>query len=72
MAALGSFLHKISIKIYVIVGLITSTVFFVLPSLIYVVTGNFSLVTLTICMALNGFFQSTGWPGLMGIFGNWF
>jgi sugar phosphate permease len=23
-------------------------------------------------MSLNGFFQATGWPGLMGIFGNWF
>ena len=47
-------------------------IFFVMPSLIYVVTNNFSLITLTLCMSLNGFFQSTGWPGVMGIFGNWF
>lgn len=23
-------------------------------------------------MSLNGFFQATIWPGIMGIFGNWF
>ena len=23
-------------------------------------------------MSVNGFFQATGWPGIMGIFGNWF
>jgi sugar phosphate permease len=23
-------------------------------------------------MCLNGFFQATGWPGMMGVFGNWF
>ena len=23
-------------------------------------------------MGLNGFFQSTGWPGVVGIMGNWF
>lgn len=23
-------------------------------------------------MSLNGFFQCTGWPGLVGIMGNWF
>lgn len=23
-------------------------------------------------MCLNGFIQSTGWPGIMGVMGNWF
>jgi sugar phosphate permease len=23
-------------------------------------------------MSLNGFFQATVWPGVIGIFGNWF
>lgn len=23
-------------------------------------------------MCLNGFVQSTGWPGVMGVMGNWF
>jgi len=23
-------------------------------------------------MCLNGFFQCTGWPGVVGIMGNWF
>jgi len=23
-------------------------------------------------MCINGFFQSTGWPGVMGVIGNWF
>ena len=72
MAILGSFLHKISIKAYVIGGLVMSILFFVLPSLIYAFFDNYSLVTLTLCMSLNGVFQATGWPGLMGIFGNWF
>ena len=25
-----------------------------------------------IMICFNGFFQSTGWPGLMAIMGNWF
>ena len=39
---------------------------------IYSVSGFYNVVIMTILMMVNGFFQATGWPGIMGIFSGWF
>ena len=72
MFVLGSFLHKISLKTYVIMGLTISSVSFMSWMIFYSLTGFYNVVIMVILMMINGFFQATGWPGTMGIFSNWF
>ena len=72
MAVLGSFIHRVSLKKYIIVGLICSSLSYMLFAFIYALTKWFNPVFMVFCMCINGFFQATGWPGLMGIMGNWF
>lgn len=72
MAALGSIIHRVSLKTYIIAGLILASLSYVLFPLIFAMSGFFSPVLVGVLMCLNGFFQATGWPGMMGIFGNWF
>ncbi len=44
----------------------------VLVPVYFKLTGDFNHVAVIVFMCLNGFFQSTGWPGVVGIMGNWF
>lgn len=72
MAALGSIIHRVSLKIYIITGLLLASISYMLFPIIFAMTGYFSPVLAAVLMCFNGFFQATGWPGMMGIFGNWF
>lgn len=72
MAALGSIIHKVSLKSYIIAGLLLASASYLIFPIIFAMSGFFSPVVMGILMCLNGFFQATGWPGMMGIFGNWF
>jgi sugar phosphate permease len=72
MAALGSIIHRISLKTYIIAGLLLASISYMLFPIVYAITGYFSPVLMAVLMCFNGFFQATGWPGMMGIFGNWF
>jgi len=72
MGVLGSLMHRFTLKNYVIGGLIISSLSYMLWIVIYSLTGFYNVVLMTICMCINGFFQATGWPGLVGIFNNWF
>jgi sugar phosphate permease len=72
MAALGSIIHRVSLKTYIIVGLVLASCSYMLFPIIYGLTSFYSPILMTILMCFNGFFQATGWPGMMGIFGNWF
>jgi sugar phosphate permease len=72
MAILGSQIHRISLKSYIIMGLVLSSCSYMLFAVIYGLTSFYNVVFMTIFMCINGFFQATGWPGMMGIFGNWF
>ena len=72
MVILGSLIHRIALKTYVIGGLTISCVSFMIWMVIYGITNFFNVVIMTILMMVNGFFQATGWPGIMGIFSNWF
>lgn len=69
---LGSLIHRISLKSYIIIGLIVSSSSYMLFPIIYGLTSFYNTAIMTILMCINGFFQATGWPGMMGIFGNWF
>jgi sugar phosphate permease len=72
MMVLGNFSHKIQLKYFVSIGMILASIAYMLVAFSYTISGSFNQVAVTIFMCLNGFFQCTGWPGLMGIFGNWF
>ena len=72
MVILGSFMHKFTLKSYVLMGLCISCISYMLWMIVYSLTGFYSIVFMTIMMIVNGFFQATGWPGVMGIFGLWF
>lgn len=52
--------------------MILATLFYVMVPLYYESYGTFSHAAVIVFMCFNGFFQSTGWPGLVGIMGNWF
>ena len=53
-------------------GMILATIFYSMVPLYYKAYGSFDHAAVIIFMSFNGFFQSTGWPGLVGIMGNWF
>ena len=72
MAVLGSLIHRFPLKAYVIVGLTVSSISYMLWMVLYSLTGVYNVVIMTILMMVNGFFQATGWPGIMGIFSGWF
>jgi sugar phosphate permease len=72
MAALGSIIHRISLKTYIIAGLLLASISYMLFPIVYAITGYFYPALMAVLMCFNGFFQATGWPGMMGIFGNWF
>lgn len=72
MATIGNLVSKINLTYYVAFGMMISSLFYMSFSLIYLVSDYFSFPILAVAMTLNGFFQSTGWPGVMGIMGNWF
>jgi sugar phosphate permease len=72
MAILGSFIHKFPLKYYVVVGLTISSTSYMIWMVLYSISGFYNVVIMTILMMINGFFQATGWPGIMGIFSAWF
>ena len=80
MMVLGNLINRISLKLYVGIlfyllkgmGMILATIFYVLVPLYFQAYGDFNHAAVIVFMCFNGFFQSTGWPGLVGIMGNWF
>lgn len=52
--------------------MILATIFYAMVPLYFDAYGDFSHAGVIVFMSFNGFFQSTGWPGLVGIMGNWF
>jgi sugar phosphate permease len=52
--------------------MVFATVFYLLVPFYYECFGTFGHGAVIVFMSLNGFFQSTGWPGVVGIMGNWF
>jgi len=72
MIVLGSYIHKISLKLYVVVGLLLSSLNYMLFAFVYSLTSYFSSFLMTVFMCLTGFFHATGWPGNVTIMGHWF
>jgi len=72
MATIGNLSSKVNLKYFVGIGLILSSLFYMSFSFSYLAANYYSYLFMVIAMCLNGFFQSTGWPGVMGIVGNWF
>lgn len=72
MATIGNLSSKVNLKYFVGIGMLLSAFFYMFFSMTYLIghTYNYALIVVTMC--LNGLFQSTGWPGVMGVVGNWF
>ena len=69
---MGNLIYKVTLKTYIIVGIAASSLSFMMFPLIYSITSISSVPLIAITMSINGLFQATGWPGIMGIFGKWF
>lgn len=41
-------------------------------SIVYCISHFFNYAFIVVMMCFNGYFQCTGWPGVVGIVGNWF
>jgi OPA family glycerol-3-phosphate transporter-like MFS transporter 1/2 len=52
--------------------MLLSSLAYMLVALSYALLSDLNHVLIIILMCINGFFQCTGWPGLMAIIGNWF
>lgn len=52
--------------------MILSSIFYMSFSIYYLIAHVFNYAFVVIMMCLNGYFQSTGWPGVVGVIGNWF
>jgi MFS transporter, OPA family, solute carrier family 37 (glycerol-3-phosphate transporter), member 1/2 len=72
MMTLGNFTHRVSLKLFVGYGMILSALFYSFFAIYYQIFKVFSIPLMVVMMCFNGFFQCTGWPGLMGIMSNWF
>jgi sugar phosphate permease len=72
MATIGNFSSKINLKYFVAVGMLLSSIFYMSFSFLFVITNHQNYPFLVVMMCFNAFFQSTGWPGIVGIAGNWF
>ena len=69
---MGNLIYKVTLKTYIIIGIATSSLSFMMFPIIYSITSISSVPLMAITMSINGLFQATGWPGHMGIFGKWF
>jgi len=69
---LGSWLHNMTLKSYVVMGILVSCVSYMVYPFYFASTHHQGFIILLAFMSFNGFFQATIWPGIMGIFGNWF
>ena len=72
MATVGNLSAKIPLHYFIGLGMILASLSFMSFAIFYQSTHTFSNVMVIIFMCLNGFFQSTGWPGVIGVMGNWF
>lgn len=52
--------------------MILASLFYLFVPLYFELFKDFSHAAVIVFMSLNGFFQCTGWPGIVGIMGNWF
>ena len=72
MATIGNLNGRIPAKYFIGIGMILSALCFMSFAFYYQSTNYFSYPMVAVFMCFNGFFQSTGWPGVMGVVGNWF
>ena len=72
MAVLGTFNHLLSLKSYVVLGLLLCSLFYMVFPITYWLSSTFSIALVFVGMCLNGFFQATARPGCIAIMGNWF
>jgi OPA family glycerol-3-phosphate transporter-like MFS transporter 1/2 len=72
MATIGNLSSRISLKYFVVIGIIMSSFFYMSFSFVFLFSKHFYYALVVVVMCFNGFFQSTGWPGIVGIIGNWF
>lgn len=61
-----------NLKYFVVIGMLLSSIFYMSFSLYYLGTKGWNYIFVVFMMCYNGFFQCTGWPGVVTIIGNWF
>jgi OPA family glycerol-3-phosphate transporter-like MFS transporter 1/2 len=72
MATIGNCSTRINLKYFVALGMLLASLFYMSFSFLVAFSHHFSYPFLVVAMCFNAYFQSTGWPGIVGIIGNWF
>lgn len=72
MATIGTMTNRFRLNLFLGCGMMLAALFFSSFALVDAIWGDFLVPVMFVGMALNGFFQSTGWPGMMATMGNWF
>lgn len=72
MVVLGSLVQYIRLETYIGIGILISSLSYLFFPVVYVLTGFYNFPITIFFMSVNGFFQASCWPGIMGLFGNWF
>lgn len=72
MATIGTMTNRFRLNRFLGFGMIFAAVSFSSFAFVDAIWDKFSVPVMFVGMAFNGFFQSTGWPGMMATMGNWF
>lgn len=72
MAITGNFSSRMNLKYFIGIGMVLASISYMSFSFLFLFSGWLSYPFVVVMMCINGFFQSTGWPGVMGVIGNWF
>jgi len=72
MATIASMTNRFRLNLYIGIGMILAALSFSSFALTDAIWGKFLVPVMFVGMALNGLFQSTGWPGMMATMSNWF
>jgi sugar phosphate permease len=72
MGNVGTMTNKFRLNWFIGIGMILAALFFSSFATVALASGKFSVPLMFVGMALNGFCQSTGWPGMMATMGHWF
>lgn len=72
MATIGTMTNKFRLNFYLAIGMFVAALGFSSFAIYGYIKNDLSIPLMFIGMAVNGYAQSTGWPGMMATMGNWF
>lgn len=72
MATIGTMTNRFRLNFYLATGMFVAAFGFSTFAIYGYIKNDLSIPLMFVGMAINGYAQSTGWPGMMATMGNWF